>query len=64
MSVLLATQMFSTRCPHCRSIAFRSVGSRNDFEKALRWLVLPYRCVLCSRHFFLFRWQTPAVELA
>ncbi len=53
--------MFSIQCPHCRSIGFRSVGTRNRFERALHWLILPYRCDLCNRHFFLFRWQTPAI---
>ena len=56
--------LFSTRCPHCRSIGMRSVGSRNAFERALSWIILPYRCGLCDRHRFLFRWQTPTVATA
>jgi hypothetical protein len=51
--------MFVTHCPHCRSIEFRRVGWRNSMEKAMAWLLLPYRCELCGHHFFLFRWQTP-----
>jgi len=23
------------------------------------WLLLPYRCDLCGRHFFLLRWLAP-----
>jgi len=48
---------FSARCPHCRSIELRSVGMRNALERAFHWLLQPYRCCLCGRHFFLFRWQ-------
>jgi hypothetical protein len=51
--------MFLPQCTHCRSIHFRSVGWRNSLEKAMSWLVLPYRCELCGHHFFLFRWLTP-----
>jgi hypothetical protein len=49
--------VFSKGCPHCRSIDFRSVGSRNFIERAFHWLLLPYRCDLCGRHFFRFSWQ-------
>jgi len=49
--------LFSTRCPHCRSIDFRSVGVRNAVETAFQWLLQPCRCTLCGHHFFLFRWQ-------
>jgi hypothetical protein len=28
-------------------------------ERAIHWLLLPYRCDFCGRHFFLFRWQAP-----
>jgi DNA-directed RNA polymerase subunit RPC12/RpoP len=52
--------LFSTRCPHCRSVDFRGVGLRNSMEKALHFLLSPYRCCLCGRHFFLFKWQAPA----
>jgi transposase-like protein len=52
--------MFSTRCPHCKSIEFRSVGIRNAIEGAIHWLLLPYRCSLCGHHFFLFRWRAVA----
>ena len=48
--------MMFAHCPHCNSIDFRSVGTRNRVEKALAWLLAPYRCGLCGRHFFLFRW--------
>ena len=51
--------LFSTRCPHCKSIDFRGVGVRNALESAVHWLLLPYRCDLCGHHFFLFRWQAP-----
>ena len=47
--------LFENRCPHCKSIDFRDVGIRNGVEKALRWLVHPYRCSLCGHHFYLFR---------
>jgi transposase-like protein len=52
--------MFVTRCPHCKSIDFRSVGARNTMEQAIHWLFLPFRCTLCGRHFFVFRWLAPA----
>jgi hypothetical protein len=50
-------EVFTSHCPHCRSIEFRAVGWRNALEKAVRWIVMPYRCELCGHHFFLFRWQ-------
>ena len=52
--------MFSMRCPHCKSVDFRSVGMRNGIERAIHWLLRPYRCGLCGHHFFLFRWMIPA----
>ena len=51
--------MIGKRCPHCRSVEFRSVGARNMWEQWLHWFLLPVRCTLCGRHFFLFRWLTP-----
>ncbi len=27
------------RCPHCRSIEFRSVGVRNAIERAIHWIL-------------------------
>lgn len=51
--------MFSARCPYCRSVDLRSVGVRNSIEQAIHWILLPYRCSLCGRHLFLFRWLTP-----
>jgi hypothetical protein len=54
--------MLRSRCPHCRSVDFRSVGARNGFERALLWLLLPKRCGLCGHHFFLLRWAAPAAE--
>jgi len=56
--------MFNARCPHCKSIDFRSVGVRNAFEQALRWLLLPHRCGLCGQHFFLLKWLVPIGEAA
>jgi transposase-like protein len=53
--------LLSARCPHCRSIELRSVGVRNAMEKAFLWLLQPYRCCLCGRHFFLFRWQAAMI---
>jgi transposase-like protein len=50
---------FSASCPYCKSIDFRSVGTRNGFEKAFRWLFQPYRCALCGRHFCLVRRAIP-----
>ena len=57
--------LFAGRCPHCKSVDFRSVGVRNGLESALLWLVHPKRCELCGRHFFLSRWQdvNPGVAL-
>ena len=51
--------MFRPRCPHCRSVDFRGVGVRNAFEGAIYWLLLPFRCSLCGRHFFVLRWLAP-----
>ena len=51
--------MIFPRCPHCRSVDFRVVGVRNFVEVAIHWFFLPYRCTLCGRHFFLFRWMVP-----
>jgi DNA-directed RNA polymerase subunit RPC12/RpoP len=56
---LAITSLFAARCPHCSSIEFRSVGARNAVEAFVQWLLEPYRCALCGRHFFLFRWQAP-----
>ena len=52
------------RCPHCRSADFRNVGVRNALEKAVYWILMPFRCDLCGRHFFLFRWRAPLHEPA
>jgi hypothetical protein len=54
--------IFSTCCPYCRSIDFRGVDIRNALERAFLWLLHPYRCELCGRHFFLFRWQMPLAD--
>ena len=51
--------LFSASCPHCGSIDFRGVGVRNAIEKAIYWILHPYRCALCGHHFFLLRWQAP-----
>ncbi len=51
--------LFSARCPHCKSVEFRSVGVRNSLERAFNWLLVPYRCEFCGHHLFLFRWQVP-----
>jgi hypothetical protein len=48
------------RCPHCRSVDFRSVGDRSALEAALHFILLPFRCALCGRHFFVCRWLLPA----
>ena len=53
--ITTAAGLFSTSCPRCKSIEFRSVGLRNGLERAFRWLLQPYRCSLCGQHFFLFR---------
>jgi DNA-directed RNA polymerase subunit RPC12/RpoP len=54
-----APEVFSARCPYCRSVDLRPVGVRNSIEQAIHWILLPYRCSLCGRHLFLFRWLTP-----
>jgi len=56
-----ALGFFSNSCPHCKSIDFRSVGTRNGFERTLRWLIQPYRCALCGRHFYLIRRRSVAI---
>jgi len=55
--------LLSRTCPNCRSIEFRSVGAQNAIERAFLWLLQPYRCDLCGRHFYLYRWQAPIPEL-
>jgi prevent-host-death family protein len=55
--------VFSPRCSHCGSVEFRGVGVRNTVERAAHWFFLPYRCSLCGRHFFLFRWMAPEAGL-
>jgi len=40
------------------------VGVRNSIEGALAWIVSPYRCSLCGKHFFLFRWMAPLAGTA
>jgi hypothetical protein len=54
----------ASHCPHCRSVDFRGVGVRNGLENAMQWILSPYRCSLCGRHFFLFRWQAPLAGTA
>jgi hypothetical protein len=54
--------MFIARCPHCRSVDYRSVGVRSALESAVRWVLRPYRCGLCGRHFFLFWWLATPVQ--
>ena len=49
--------LFSTCCPHCKSIDYRSADARNVVEMALQWLLQPCWCALCGHRFFLFRWQ-------
>ena len=56
--------LFHSSCPHCKSVDFRAVGVRNSFEKAINWIVQPYRCGLCGHHFFLPRWQAPLADPA
>jgi len=51
--------MASACCPNCKSVEFRGVGVRNAIESALSWLLSPYRCSLCGRHFFLLKWRAP-----
>ena len=62
--IAAASRFFCTRCPHCRSVDFRSVGVRNGLERALGWLLQPHRCSLCGRHVLLFRWQAAALGAA
>ena len=60
----MALSVFSASCPNCKSIEFRGVGFRNSLERAIRWIVLPYRCALCGRHFFLLRNRAPVAGTA
>jgi transposase-like protein len=64
MTIYEKLNIFSTRCPHCKSILFRRVGFRNAIEQGFRWLLQPCRCALCGHHFFLFRWQIPVERAA
>jgi hypothetical protein len=52
--------LFSSHCPYCKSVEFRTVGVRNTIEQAFYWLLQPCRCEICGHHLFLFRWQAPA----
>lgn len=54
-----SVELFATRCPHCRSIDFRSSGAKNVMEIAFQWLLQPCWCSLCGHRFFLFRWLVP-----
>ena len=54
-----AAQRFASHCPYCKSIEFRGVGVRNALERAILWLLQPYRCSLCGHHFFLFPMAGP-----
>jgi hypothetical protein len=56
--------LFSTRCPHCRSIDFRRGDTRNAIETTFQWLLQPYWCSLCGHRFFLFRWQIAVGSMA
>lgn len=49
--------MFSSHCPHCKSIEYRRVGIRNLVEQLFAGILWPCRCELCGRHFLMFRWQ-------
>ena len=46
---------FSTSCPWCRSIDFRTVEPQNGFERFFRPLLQTYRCSLCGHGFCLIR---------
>lgn len=56
--------LFTSRCPHCRSIDFRAVGTRNAMEAAFHWLLQPCHCDLCGQRFFLLRWRPVVVNTA
>ena len=56
--------LFRAQCPHCRSVDFRTVGTRNFIERTLDRLIQPCRCSLCGRHFLVFRWQVPVSAMA
>lgn len=45
----------ASRCPRCRSIDLRTVGTQNALERTFQCLVQPCRCCLCGRHFYLIR---------
>ena len=60
----LTLGFFAHCCPYCKSIDFRSVATRNTFERAFRWLFQTYRCGLCGRHFCLLRRSGPLGEAA
>jgi hypothetical protein len=46
-----AVGLFSTRCPHCRSIDFTSVGARNTLEMAFQWLLQPHTALFAAAAF-------------
>jgi len=55
-------RLVTAHCPHCKSIDFRAVDTQDAIERACLWLLQPYRCALCGRHFFLFRWRAPIAD--
>jgi DNA-directed RNA polymerase subunit RPC12/RpoP len=55
--------LFVSRCPNCRSILYRSVEPRGAVERAFQWLLHPYQCSLCGRHFYLCRTEIRSIEM-
>ena len=50
-------RLLHASCPRCGSIDLRSVGPRTRFNEKALWLMKSFRCCLCGRNVFLFRWQ-------
>ena len=41
------------------TLGLAGIARTPSAERAIHWLVVPYRCCLCGHHFFLFRWLAP-----
>jgi hypothetical protein len=46
-------------CPHCDSWETLPSQRSNVVERALRRVITPWRCYVCSKRFYLFSWMEP-----